>query len=186
MILKGMDCEKFVEKFAHARVSLEEFLTINDIRLEEIGIELPFHRQLIRLGILNFHRQRWSNASLYVPLELHEKLSSMDLTLMLANLLRQAVIIKSSLIFLKNLSSEVELQPFADYFSTDLFVTFQTNTKNLSSILKQEAKKQPLTRPLLITRKKKSNQKLMMAVKLSAVAAVAAVGVLKIMRLLRK
>lgn len=81
-MLEGMNCKRFIDKFTEAKVSLEEFLTISDIRLEEIGILFPYQRKMIQQGLyeyvthflcfkcfckfyflLKFHKKDWSKMS---------------------------------------------------------------------------------------------------------------------------
>lgn len=81
-MLEGMDCKRFVLNFSEAKVSLEEFLTISDERLKEIGILFPYQRKMILKGLneyvghdfilkcfasvfflLRFHRKDWSKMS---------------------------------------------------------------------------------------------------------------------------
>lgn len=174
MMLVGMNCAKFINNFALAKVSLEEFLSISDKRLEEIGIKFPFQRNIIKLGLMNFHKHEWSNLSHYVPLKFDEDLSSIDLTLMLANLLRQATVIKAGLVYLKNLSKETDIRLDGDYISMDNFNELKRNVKELKKLLKQKAAQEPKSSPLLITKKKSSNLK--RAIEFAVFAATIAFG----------
>ena len=81
-MLEGMDCKRFINNFSEAKVSLEEFLTISDERLKEIGILFPYQRKMILKGLneyveqdfifqyfckcyfmFRFHKKDWSKMS---------------------------------------------------------------------------------------------------------------------------
>lgn len=161
-ILRGIECEQFIGNFAQAKVGLEEFLTISDGRLEEIGIEYAFHRRLIKAGIHKFHLQKWSRRALLVP-DLEKDLSTMDLTMVLTNVLRQLVLMKTHFVHIKQLGvnrTYTNVQP-------SLLEEFQKNLTKLKKRYKQRIPK-TLPNPLLI-RKKTSNRR---AIKYAALIAV--------------
>lgn len=59
-LLNGMECDKFLPKFAQTGIGLAELLNINDDRLNEIGISMPFQKNRIYLGLWRFHQYQWS------------------------------------------------------------------------------------------------------------------------------
>lgn len=167
-----MNCEKFVPKFAEAGISLEEFLTISDDQLKEIRIEMPFERDIVQLGIYKFHKEKWNRNSLFIP-NLKEDLSSLDLVMILANILRQLVIIKSHLVYMKQMGEEFELDEAYKYLSVEPLNEFKANVKVLRNMIKKESAGLPSTRPLLITKKKKKQATIQSKfVKLTVFAAV--------------
>lgn len=167
-----MNCEKFVPKFAEAGISLEEFLTISDDQLKEIRIEMPFEQDIVQLGIYKFHKEKWNRNSLFIP-NLKEDLSSLDLVMILANILRQLVIIKSHLVYMKQMGEEFELDEAYKYLSVEPLNEFKANVKVLRNMIKKESAGLPSTRPLLITKKKKKQATIQSKfVKLTVFAAV--------------
>lgn len=154
-MLRGMNCDKLIGNFAEARVSLEEFLTISDERLKEIGIEFEFQRNEIQLGLLNFHKQPWKLESLYVPIKLNEEMSAFDLTMMLANVLRQIVIIKAQFTFIKNLGETVDLTSAYDYISMKFLHKFVKSVETLKKLIKEKTLKELKVRPMLVKKKTK-------------------------------
>lgn len=150
-----MDCEQFSDKFAQAEVTLEDFLTMTDEKLKEIGIEFPFERNMIRLGLYNFHKQAWTRRSLYVPSDFKTDLSAMDLVMMLANVLRQVVIIKSQFLYMKQLSAIYNLREARDYITMNHLNEFKKNVKQFKKEFKTLIAASPSSRPLLIAKKSK-------------------------------
>lgn len=151
-----MDCERFIPEFAKAEVSLEEFLSISDERLKEIGIEYPYERNIIKLGLFNFHKTAWSNKSLFIPPNFKEEISSVDFALMLANVLRQVVIIKSQIVYMQQLGTKYDLRDAYNYFTLDFINDFKGKVKELEKRMKKIFALDPPTRPLLIKKRKKS------------------------------
>lgn len=153
VLLRAMDCEQFIPKFAMAKVSLEEFLAITDKRLSEIGIEFPFQRALIKFGLLKFYKINWSNTSLFLPQDFeNENISSYDFVLMLANITRQLIVIKSHIVYMKQLGEEYDLTRAYNYFSLKFLTEFQCSVSNLETQI--IAMTEPQTRPLLIKKSK--------------------------------
>lgn len=146
-----MDCENFSEKFSQSEVTLEEFLTITDGRLKEIGIEFPFERNLIRIGLLNFHKEPWSRQSLYIPFDFKDDLSSLDLVLMLANVLRQVVVIKSYFLYMQQLSDVYNLGAACDCITMDRLNEFKQQVKKLKKLISVSSL--PSKNPLMISKK---------------------------------
>lgn len=151
-----MDCERFIPEFAKAEISLEEFLSISDERLKEIGIKYPYERNIILLGLFNFHNTAWSNLSLFIPPNFKEEISSVDFVLMLANVLRQVVIVKSQIVYMQQLGTKYDLRDAYSYFTLDFINDFKGKVKELEKRMKKIFATDPPTRPLLIKKKKKS------------------------------
>lgn len=84
--------------FYESRIGLPELLTITDNQLREIGVEFPYHRNRILLGILKFHEKSWSKDSLRIP---RRKANVQDYFQMLSNCLRQIIVIESTLKFIE-------------------------------------------------------------------------------------
>lgn len=167
-LLRGMNCEEFIDPFALANVSLEEFLTITDERLKEIGIEFPFERNMIKVGLYTFHNEAWSRSSLFLPENFEDGISDVDLVLMLANILRQLVVVKSHFHHIKRLGSPCDMKPVFDYFSPEYLNELQSLTKQLEKMIKKDSSQNPQSRPLLI---KKKTEKKVSSVKLVAFVA---------------
>ncbi|KAG5672790.1 hypothetical protein PVAND_002884 [Polypedilum vanderplanki] len=145
-LLNGMGFERFVPLFAKANISLEEFLTINDKRLEEIGIELPYHRRKILHKLQQFFNEKWNNKSIYLPPHIKYRVSPEDLINVLANLLRQTVVAKSHLLYLKELN--VNENVFCDKMILEKITELKKHIKELQNVIsKAEVTKRPLFIP---------------------------------------
>ena len=60
LLLYGSTSEGYLQKFSENNFTLEQFLTLTDEKMQEIGIEFPFVRKRIMLGLLRFHEKRWN------------------------------------------------------------------------------------------------------------------------------
>lgn len=98
-MLDGMRASNVKYKIYQAHIGLPELLTITDDRLKEIGIKFSYHRKRILLGILRFHERPWSKDSLSIPKPNSNIQAYFN---MLANTLRQLIVIESSLQFVEN------------------------------------------------------------------------------------
>lgn len=184
-MLRGMSCEKFIINFAQAEISLEEFLTISDERLKEIGIEFPFERKIILLGLHNFHHAEWTRQSIYVPKDLKEEdLSPLDLVMILANVLRQLMIVQTQFIYMKKLGANFDLNETYGYIKLDRLIEFKTKVKALEGMIKKTIARSVPTKPLLITNERSKKKKNL--IKFAVVTSVAAVPVIALFKLLNK
>lgn len=165
-MLHGMDCEKLAPKFAQANISLEEFLTMSDARMKEIGIEMPFHRAAIRLGLFKFFNAKWTKKSLYVPVNLKSHISSLDLVYVLSNLLRDLIVMKSQLIYYQQLNLKIDRDNAERFLKLDFIHKFQAHLQELETLMK---KVKPAERPLLIKKEmpKKLSKKKVLTVGIS-------------------
>lgn len=154
-----MDCERFVNNFAEAGIPLSEFLTINDERMEAIGIDLQLERNIIKMGLHRFHEHNWKKTSIWIPSNFKNKpVNEMDLIYIYANALRQMVILKASLVHLKEMGSIYEMSSIYEYISLDFLNEFQTNLKELRKLIKSTSAGIPKKRPLFVTKNKSQKQ----------------------------
>jgi hypothetical protein len=145
-MLRGMDFDKFIPLFSKAKISLEEFLTIDDERLKEIGIELPYHRKTILLGLHDFFSEKWNNNSIWLPAGIKSHISPVDLIYVLVNVLRQTVVIKSQLLYLQKASQREGLS--CDRSTLEHFNEFRNRIGELKTVLRGlEKTKRPLFIP---------------------------------------
>jgi hypothetical protein len=148
-----MSSGKHLKKFAEAKIGLEEFLTISDEKLKEIGIVYPFERQAILLGLYKFHTaETWDSKSLFIPKSLKQpKLSEVEFVTLVANLLRQMIIIKAHITYMKTLGDKIDIVKIASSFRFDQIMRFLQQVETL----KEEVRKNYLIpqRPLLINGK---------------------------------
>lgn len=68
-LLGGMNSSNLEHTFYSAKVSLADFLLITDERLKEIGVEFPYQRKRILLGLMKFHVAKYSADSLPQPMD---------------------------------------------------------------------------------------------------------------------
>lgn len=148
-----MKCEKYTHLFAEAKVGLEEFMTISDKRLKEIGIEYPFERNIIRLALLRFHTEPWSKDSLFIPKSVStnsKEISEYELIVMVANLLRQMTVIKAHLIYMQQFGIIFNLNNIAAHFRMEQLQKFQCQIEDLKKKVQQNLQIAKPQRPLLI------------------------------------
>ena len=143
-MLRGMNCERFIENFAEAGVNLFEFLTITDERLKQIGIEFKFERNIILMGLHNFHYEPWTTESLFIPENFTENLSDLDVMMMLANVLRQLVVIKSQVVYMERLGKKFKITKAFKNLSEEFLEEFQGNVKQLKTALRRKKIEKPL------------------------------------------
>ena len=156
-MLHGMACEKLAPNFAQANISLEEFLTMSDARMMEIGIEMPYHRAAIRLGLFKFFN------ALYVPVNLKSHVSALDVVYVLSNVLRQVVVMKSQLIYYQGLKIDLNRDNAERFLKLDFIHKFQEHLQDIEALMR---KMKPAERPLLIKKEmpKKLNKKYVLGV----------------------
>lgn len=179
MMLRGMECEQFIVQFSKAKVSLEEFLTISDARMKEIGIEYPYQRNIIKRGIHKFHKAKWSRHSLFIP-EYEKEITSMDLVMVLSNILRQLVVMKAHLIYIKQLGYD---KPYANA-DPKILINLKRNIKELEKrVKKQIPKKMP--NPLLIQKNKNKQSSCVKYVVAIAAVPIIVIGAFKLQKLFK-
>jgi len=132
-----MDCERFIEKFAKAQVTLEEFLTIDDKKMIEIGIIYPYQRNMIKLGLWKFHNTEWRKTSFWIPPKFKTNQNSLSLVYLMANMMRQLVVVRSTIEYLKNLGAIYNMRSCYDYIYTEQIEEMKVNIAGL----KKEVKK---------------------------------------------
>lgn len=95
-MLHGMRANRVEYKFYEANIGLPELLTITDERLQQIGIDYPYHRKRILLGLLQFHERPWSKDALTIP-----KINTniVDMFNVLSNCLKQLIVIETTIKF---------------------------------------------------------------------------------------
>lgn len=159
-----MNCERFIDNLAEANVNLYEFLTITDERLKEIGIRFNFERNTILVGLHNFHNTPWTFDSLYIPEE--KDWSELDMMVMLANVLRQMVVVKSQIVYMERLGTTFNMKNTYKNFSVEILQELQENVKKL----KKSLGKKKVEKPLMIKPKKKEVKIVEKVVKIGAIA----------------
>ncbi|XP_043662960.1 poly [ADP-ribose] polymerase tankyrase [Drosophila teissieri] len=100
-ILQAINVGNMVQYFAIARISLAEFLVMNDQSLREIGIEYPIFRHKILTGILDFHLHHWCNSSI-ARVKKDDMNNFYEILMVTANHLQHLIIIQASLRFILN------------------------------------------------------------------------------------
>lgn len=173
-MLRGMDCERLAPAFAQAEISLQEFLTISDTKLNQIGIEMPFQRNTIRLGLFNFFNAKWTRNSLNVPAHLKTHVSSLDLVFTLANLLRHIVVMKCQLEYYRELNFRLNADNAERFLTLEYLHKFEEHLKSLKGIV---GKMKPTERPLLIEKETKKNFSKKAVISLSVVSIVTPIAI---------
>ncbi|XP_039501967.1 poly [ADP-ribose] polymerase tankyrase [Drosophila santomea] len=98
-ILQAINVGNMVQYFAVARISLAEFLVMNEQSLREVGIEYPIFRHKILTGILDFHLHHWCNSSI-ARVKKDDMNNFYEILMVTANHLQHLIIIQASLRFI--------------------------------------------------------------------------------------
>lgn len=120
-------------KFYESSVGLPEFLSISDERLREIGIEFPYQRNRILLGLLRFHEKAWSKHASPIPKMSGDIQQYFEIY---SNCLKQLIVIKAALKFIEQHKFFAETE---DTANKSLKLRKQINEE--LSILRQNASK---------------------------------------------
>lgn len=121
-ILCHMRMQSFLKFFAQNHISLSEFLTITDEKLENIGILLPLHRKKILLGLLRYHLNHWKTKEI-VRVKRKDEDSFYDILMLAANQLKHLIIINSAIKFV---IQNIERGEFGDVSSRQIHEFRQT------------------------------------------------------------
>lgn len=95
-ILHSLGSDSLLENFATSKISLMEFLTLTDNRLEDLGAIYPFQRNRIMYGLRQFHQKPWSPESLKI---FNASDTTFELFYILAGFLKQMLILECTLIY---------------------------------------------------------------------------------------
>lgn len=131
---------KVVEyKFYESRISILDLLTVSNDTLEWIGVDFPFQRKRILLGILRFHEQEWLKISLYIP---KRKNTTTECFQMYADCLRSLTILKCSMRFngdFEHFCDTADNDTITQYHGeiNEYFLQIQANTNKLLDIMKK-------------------------------------------------
>lgn len=140
-MLLGMDCQHFIKNFARAHISLEEFLTISDERLKQIGILYPFQRNVIKKGLKNFYNQPWKSSSIPIIRDFSEiEVTGYDFLILFSNILKQTMILKCQILqmsrsFEKLDTGHIQCNYNFDRFDEKQIKQFRKNTVQLKRVL---------------------------------------------------
>lgn len=96
MILMNIEMENLLEYFAKNKVSLAQFLVMDDKKLQELGIEYPIHRLKVLKGLLYFHLNQWTNRSI-ARVQKSNPNNFYEILILSANHVQNLVIINSSI-----------------------------------------------------------------------------------------
>lgn len=107
-ILTGIELDVLHEKLAESEVSLPNFLTMSEKKLDEVGIKLPIIQQKIMHGLFRLHARPWGKRAI-VSVSKSKRVDTFNLYSMFASHLQQLVIIRSSLVFLIQLMRDRNL-----------------------------------------------------------------------------
>uniref|UniRef100_A0A336LL94 CSON009948 protein n=1 Tax=Culicoides sonorensis TaxID=179676 RepID=A0A336LL94_CULSO len=98
-ILIGLELEILHKPLAKADVSLPQLLTMNETKLEEVGVKLPILQKKLMLGLFKFHSHKWSKKSIS-SITNESRVDTFHVYSMMAGHLQHLVVLRSSLVFL--------------------------------------------------------------------------------------
>ncbi|XP_017072759.1 uncharacterized protein LOC108109002 [Drosophila eugracilis] len=131
-ILQSISVGNMVQYFAIARVSLAEFLIMDEQKLQEVGIEYPIYRQKILKGILDFHLHHWCNSSI-ARVKDDDMDNFYEVLMIAANHLQHLVVIQAALRFV--LRNQIE-NKMGQPSETNLAI-LKTNFQGYGDVLNQ-------------------------------------------------
>lgn len=132
-MLHGMRAQEVEYKFYESVVGLPEFLSISDERLREIGIEYPYQRNRILLGLLRFHEKAWSRHALPIPKMNGDIQEYFEIY---SNCLKQMIVIKAALKFVEQHNFFADTED-----STNESLTLRQQINEEFAILRRNASK---------------------------------------------
>lgn len=59
-LLYGMSCERLAPLISESGIDLKTFLLLEESDMIKLGIDMPFERQRLTLGLRNFHAKGWN------------------------------------------------------------------------------------------------------------------------------
>lgn len=95
-MLRSLRSNILLENLATAKISLMEFLTITDDRLEELGAAYPFQRNRIMYGLHKFHLKPWS---IHTVQTINPNITTFELFYILAGYLKQMLVLECTLTY---------------------------------------------------------------------------------------
>ncbi|TMW52773.1 hypothetical protein DOY81_002156 [Sarcophaga bullata] len=99
-ILLSINMDNFLEYFARGRITLAQFLVMDDESLKELGIMFPIYRMKIMKGLLDFHLHHWSKKSI-ARVSKNSQENFYEILMITANHLQHLIIINSTMKFVK-------------------------------------------------------------------------------------
>lgn len=136
-----MNSEQFAEHFSKAGVDLEQFLSIDDDKLKQIGVQYPFQRHLIKRGLREFFTEPWSRSSFDEILTLIDsEVFSYEFLIFFSNLLKQSMILKSHMLHVVSHAEQVKFDTVMKFDATQLN-KFRKNLAQLKTILSEIERK---------------------------------------------
>ncbi|XP_067627206.1 ankyrin repeat, SAM and basic leucine zipper domain-containing protein 1 [Eurosta solidaginis] len=151
-ILLSLNMGKFLEYFAKEKISLLQFLAMNDEKMVDIGIKYPIFRMKMMKGLLDFHLHHWSKKSI-ARVSRSSKENFYEILMVTANHLQHLVIITATLRFVKEKIKCDELGVVSqDQLGTlqNQLNAYRTTIKELNKTTKYLASFSPAKNPLYI------------------------------------
>lgn len=109
-ILNGLQLETLIPTLAKNGISLPQFLTMNEQKLQEAGIDLPILQKMVMHGLLRFHAYKWSKESVSSLTKKSPYLDTFHLYSIFAGHLQHLVVLRTSIVFLCQLIKDRNLQ----------------------------------------------------------------------------
>nr|CAH7764225.1 unnamed protein product [Callosobruchus chinensis] len=98
-ILCGIMSEPLIALLAQKNITLNEFLSMTDADLQDLGVKLPYQRARILGAIYKFHKYPYHPKSLYVT-PLNEKYSNLDVAFQVLSAVKQVIAMEGSIEFI--------------------------------------------------------------------------------------
>lgn len=95
-MLYGMKCENYLHKFENSDIDLFRFLTMNENDLIKFGVEIPYMKRRILMGLHRFHIASFQQSSIPIvgPFELF---STIDVAKSILSAIRHLTVMEASL-----------------------------------------------------------------------------------------
>ncbi|XP_018322507.1 ankyrin repeat, SAM and basic leucine zipper domain-containing protein 1-like [Agrilus planipennis] len=138
VMLYGMRCEQLINIFSKRNVDLLTFVTLNEKKLQDLDVILPYQRKKVMIGLYKFHKYPYRAKSIPIVSK-NEIYSTIDFSNALISAVRQITTMEGAVVYMKSQISE----PLFDKQIENSIVQIQTklkSVKRLSNMLLKKAK----------------------------------------------
>ncbi|CAG9791981.1 unnamed protein product [Diatraea saccharalis] len=143
-LLYGMNCERLTPLIEKSGMDLRTFLLLEEDDMKKLGIDMPYERQRLKVGLRNFHVRGWKlNAVAGLYARKIENFTVLDCLTSLGSHLQQIYILEATLQYIlreyKKIQNQIKFEPPDSPLILKLKTTAKKILTNINSI-RQEIK----------------------------------------------
>lgn len=129
MLLNGSRSEQYLPQFMENNVDLYSYLTIDNNKLQQIGIATPFQRYRVLKGLYKFHKSPYKSKSVPI-IKAGSEATTLDIARTVVSFIRQITAMEASLQYLMNQEVQTEegCQESKDILKNVQFIRAQLKT----------------------------------------------------------